>query len=147
MTWGRGSILCVRKTPTDTTAPGWEGNLRCRLHTWIASGYLTTASAPGCAPVPKDYVPRGPALTSECCTPLTPPGNPSLPSSGPSDSRLLPNHGDQPRTYQPGLAPRRFGKEMRFSARGRALLPSLGICKMAPSPEIVGGRTQIQRLS
>lgn len=89
--------------PTDTTAPTWKGSLGCGLHTWGRKEELfNQLPAPGgdrwernsCAPDSKDYVRRGPALTEKFSTPLTPPGNPNLQSSGPSDSRLLPNHGD-----------------------------------------------------
>lgn len=83
--------------------------------------------------------PRAPALADEFCTTPDPTGNPSLSSSGPSDSRVLPSHGHQPRRYRSGLAPRRFRKEIGFSTRIQPRLHSHGTCKMATSPEMIEG--------
>lgn len=100
--------------------------------TWGGSGYLTTfwrGERRTSAAVTKDRVPRGPNLVKQFCTPWTPPVNLSLQSSGPSDFRFLPNHGDQPRSYRSGLAPRRFGKQMRLSTKVQSLSHSLESAK------------------
>lgn len=72
-------------------------------------------------PSPKTCRARVAALANGVCARLTQPGNPSLPSSCPSDSRLLQNHGEPSRRSE--LAPRRFGKETRCST-GSQYFPS-----------------------
>lgn len=117
--------------PTDTTTPTWKGSMGCGLHTWGRKEELCNRlPAPGgdhwernsCAPDSKDYVRRGPALTEKFSTPLTPPGNPSLQSSGPSDSRLLPNHGDSLVASDPDFL--RGGKQDS--------VPGSGLCSHPP---------------
>lgn len=115
----------------------------CLFHHAAGPGLERCGELRNSSPVAKDTVSAGPCPRTEFCShALTPPGNPSLPSSCPADSRLLPNPGVLALQIWTGSTEGGVGK-IRFPTELQSLLPFPGTCKAATYPEMIGGEGRV----